>query len=149
VAIDIDGWIEVCRLQGVECPEEYAWSGVVRLGALIDCTDDVSEHLFGFSKRAIGGGEFVSVAASRGLPSNVSEPVVRDLERIRSHEAEFGPGECRGYTFATWSEIQNARITPEQLSSSDWGRVFELVRSLGRCWNIPDHQIRFVVWYVW
>ena len=41
MAIDIDGWIEVCRLEGVECAEKYAWSGVVRLGALIDCTDDV------------------------------------------------------------------------------------------------------------
>ncbi|MBL7954936.1 MAG: hypothetical protein JNJ91_07835 [Flavobacteriales bacterium] len=149
MAIDIQGWIEVCRRGGEECQEEHSWSGVVNLGTLIDYTDDVSEYLFGISKRAVGGSGVDAIAANRGLPPNPSDSVRHDMERIRAHESQYGSGEFGGYTFATWHEIQAARLAPEQLAESYWRHAFELTLSLIRFWNLSDHQIRFVVWYDW
>ena len=101
----INGWLEVRR--GV-AQDALAWSGVLRIGPLVDVADGVSERLFGLSKRlasAPSNGD--AIAAQRGAPADPSEEVRAEFDEHAAHEREFGPGELGGHTHATWIELSD------------------------------------------
>ena len=144
------GWVEVTICQGSDKEDEHAWRGVINLGALIDAPDTVSERLFGLSKERVAERAVAkTLAGGRGIPSNPSPEVRAELNRIKQHEHEYGPGECGGYTFATWQEVKAVDFDGEALGSSDWKLVFNLLQRLEQDHRFSDDQIRLVVWYNW
>ena len=50
MGIDIQGWLEVSRLDQDQRTAEYARSGIISISAVIDFCYEVSQLLFGFSK---------------------------------------------------------------------------------------------------
>jgi hypothetical protein len=142
----IEGWVEIAR---AETTEPHSWQAVVRLGPLVNVADLVSESLFGLSKRVVSGEFDINpVAANRGVPGNVSTEVKRDVDAIAEHEREFGNGEFAGFTWARWSEVRSA-LSEDELSNSQWGLVFELIRRISERLQLSDEQVRVVVWCSW
>ena len=138
----IDGWVEAGHAD--DPAEPHSWRGVVRLGPLVDVADGVSERLFGLSRRQpIAGALF----AGRGWPASVSAEAEADRDRIAAHEAEFGPGECGGYTHATWAEVASSGVEPG--ADSDWRLVFDLLGRLAADPRFPADRLRLVVWFDW
>ena len=145
----IEGWIEATRTDGPE-QDEHSWSGVVQIGPLVDVADDVSEQLFGLSKRLVGSPEASrALAANRGIPPNPSAEVQAVVEEHAAHEAEHGPGEVGGYTYAMWSELSSMRAALPALSNSDWALVFDLADRLAADPRLSPHRLRVVVWFNW
>jgi hypothetical protein len=148
--VDIHGWVEITRHDEPERSGEHAWQAVLSLGALIDVTDSISERLFGLSKPWLAGTSRVpALAANRGLPTNPSEEVCREIEKIRDLETRFGKGEFGGYTFATWREIEAAGLSDAELNSSDWRLVFDLIRRLANDDRLSPDKIRLVTYSCW
>lgn len=146
----IEGWVEVTWCQDAEQDEDYAWQSLINLGVLIQVSDAVSEQLFGLSRRCVSGDvETQPLAAHRGIPSNPSPQVQWEMEWIQKHEKQYGPGECGGYTYATWQEIKTIPVGDSAFAESDWRVVFDLVQRLEQSQRYADNQIRFVVWYSW
>lgn len=146
---EIEGWIEVARLP--ETTDIYAWFGVVRLSPLVDVADGDTERLFGLSKQCVSGEMSVDAladmhAAMRGLPTNPSAEVRRDLERIAALEEKYGPGDFGGYTYAVWSEIRDY-VLIEQALDPQLGLAFDFARILEQRYGAD--RVRFVVWYCW
>lgn len=152
MSFDIHGWIEVTRWLETEAKEEYSWQGVVRIGPLLDVPDDVSEKLFGLSKRCVGDGfDVAPFAAGKGLPEYPSAELASDLKAIETLELQYGAGGFGGYTYATWREIKGFALESAVLARSEWSRVFRIAEVLESGGEFPfsDAQIRFIVWYVW
>ena len=145
MGLDIEGWIEVTR--NPDAAAAHAWFGVVCLSSIVDVADDDTERLFGLSKLCVSGQKVIdALAAGRGVPPNASAQVRRDLDDIAAHEAEYGPGEFGGYTFAVWSEIRAVELT-DPPEGSQWKLAFALARELEVVYG-PE-RIRFVVWFSW
>jgi hypothetical protein len=141
----VEGWIEVAR--SPDAAAERAWVGVINLGALVDVADRTAEQLFGLSKECISGAKAVdALAAHRGIPANPSEQVRKAVDGVATHEAEFGQGEIRGFTYATWDEIRDCELL-QGADSDQWRIVFDLVRALEK--RFESDRIRFVVWFNW
>lgn len=146
----IEGWVEVTYCHGSEQDDEYAWQSLINILTLINAADSTSERLFGLSKRCTAREVSIeSLAAGRGAPPNPSAQVKAELNSIKELEQQYGPGECGGYTHATWQEIKSASIGEEALQRSDWKCVFDLVRHLEQSQRYSDDQVRFVVWLNW
>jgi hypothetical protein len=146
--LSIEGWLEVSHLEDVA--EEHAWLGVVDLSSLIGAGDEISEQLFGLSKRHVSDVETTlqPLASSKGLPANPSNNVLRDIERIHEYEAKFGSGEFGGYTFATWEEIKpHLELLTDTDITNEWRLIFNWANQLEKLY--PHCQIRFVVWFSW
>jgi hypothetical protein len=144
----IEGWIEATRTDGSE-QDEHAWSGVIRIGPIVDGADEVSERLFGLAKGLVASGAANAVAANRGIPENPSAELRAELEGHRTHEREHGSGEFGGYTFATWTEISAARDSLPGLAESEWALAFDLADRLARDPKFSSDRVRVVVWYNW
>lgn len=146
----IQGWVEVTNYIDSEQDGKHAWMSLFNLGTLIVFSDPISEHLFGLSKRTISE-EFKSKSyfANRGLPSNPSSEIQREISSIEELEIKHGSGEFGGYTYALWSEIKSIKFDKEILDKSDWKLVFDLVNRLETDRRYSDNQIRFIVWYNW
>lgn len=143
----IEGWVEVATPGS---PIEEPWHSLIRIGSLIDVGDEVSERLFGLSKRTVSGEVSVAaVAAGRGVPPNHSTAVRGDLAKLADHERQFGTGEVGGYTFMTWAEVKAAGIEPAVIKKSQWSLLFDLIRRLEEDTRFSDDRIRLVVWYNW
>jgi hypothetical protein len=143
----IEGWVEVSRRGS---PAEQAWESLIRIGSLIDVADEVSERLFGLSKRSVSAEAAVAaVAAGRGVPPNHSTAVRGALAELADHERQFGTGEVGGYTFMTWAEVKAAEIEPAVIEKSQWSLLFDLICRLEEDTRFSDDLIRFVVWYNW
>ncbi len=143
----INGWLEVRR--GV-AQDALAWSGVLRIGPLVDVADGVSERLFGLSKRlasAPSNGD--AIAAQRGAPADPSEEVRAELDEHAAHEREFGPGELGGHTHATWIELSDQLLDAAALADSDWKLVLDIARLLAADDRFKPDGVRFVLWYNW
>jgi hypothetical protein len=146
----IEGWVETTRFHGAEREEEYSWQSAINIGALIDASDEVSELLFGLSKRCTVREVVIeSLAAERGIPLNPSSELKVAIEKIQAMEKRLDPGDCGGYTHARWSEIKDFHIAPDMLKESDWKTVFNLVRQIEEDYRFSADQIRFVVWFNW
>lgn len=138
----IDGWVEHHRADDPADP--HGWTGLVRLAPLVDGADGVSERLFGLSRRQpIPGALF----AGRGWPDPLSAEAEADRDRIAAREAEFGPGECGGYTHATWAEVRASGVEPG--TDSDWRLVFDLLARIAGDPRFPADRLRLVVWFDW
>jgi hypothetical protein len=64
--------------------EEHSWLTWMCVDAIIDYVDEVTETLFGYSKRIIRKEfEIRSLAKDRGIPFNASDIVKTEIEDIR------------------------------------------------------------------
>jgi hypothetical protein len=142
----INGWLEV-RRGGAE--DALSWSGVLRIGPLVDVADGVSERLFGLSKRLASASNVDAIAAQRGAPADPSEEVRAELDEQAAHEREFGPGELGGHTHATWLELADQLLDDAVVSDSDWKLVFDIARLLATDDRFKPDGVRFVLWYDW
>jgi hypothetical protein len=140
----IEGWLEV-RRAGME--DESAWTGILRLGPLVDVADDVSERLFGLSKRLTSAGApATTIAANRGVPPDPSDELRGELARDVPYQRS---GELGGYTHATWNELAYHGLNDSTVAESDWQVVFEFAHRLARDDRFGPECVRFVVWYNW
>jgi hypothetical protein len=154
MGIDIHGWVEVSHLDPDRRAEEYAWSGIISLSAVIDCCAEVSQLLFGFSKLALTGGPlpYAPIAVNRGIPLNPSSDVQRELKNIQDHERNFGSGEFLGYTYIDAIEIDSIDWRSygiANLESSDWWLLLRMIRLLRSDHRFTDAGIRIVCWVCW
>ena len=148
VPISIYGWVEITCHDEPERSDEYAWMGVLNLGALIDVVDPISERLFGFRRgQSVAHGEIQAVAAGRGLPAYPSQEVEAEMAKIHSVAHGTGQSEFAGFTHASWREIQAAGLSDAELHGSDWATVLDVVRRLERVERIGPDRIRFVIYY--
>ncbi|WP_437734449.1 hypothetical protein [Sorangium sp. So ce1335] len=145
----IEGWVEVTRDLPSE-EDEHSWQGLLRVGPLVDGADEVSEELFGLSKRLVSSEQpHGAVAARRGVPPHPSAELRADLVRIAEHERIHGPGELGGYTYATWSELSAFRAARPDVLSSDWAIVFDIAERVATDPRFSCARLRLVVWYNW
>ena len=154
MGVDIYGWLEVSRLEPAMRDDEYAWSGLLNLTALVDGCDEVSQLLFGFSKHALCGGElpYLPIAGNRGIPPNASGSVRSDLQAIEQHERKFGSGEFRGYTYIHAIEVEQvdwASYGVGNFESSDWATLMKLIRVLRNDGRFVNAGFRVVTWTCW
>ena len=153
MGVSVHGWVEVCRVPEAR-NETYGWSGLIRLDALIDVCDVVSEVVFGFSKRVFTDGlPFEPLACGRGIPVNPSYMVTRELEAIREHERQHGVGEYFGYTHVLYDEVLRvewAKYGITRLSDSCWWRVFRMLDTLyGSDEAFAPERTRITAWVSW
>jgi hypothetical protein len=115
MGVDLHGYVEVSRWDPERRGDEYAWMAVISVSAVVDACDEVSEFLFGFSKRALSGEKLPCepLAKGRGVPSNASSEIQEDMRQIRNVEERLGAGEFRGCTYIDYAEIEAA----------DWSRI--------------------------
>lgn len=99
---NIRGWVEVRReYTGVKPPYNINWYGVIAVGSLLDRNLDMFGSLFGVAKS-----HFIPIAASRGLPTDISEEAVNDYLIWDS---------VMGETWISWSEIEAISWNEEAL----------------------------------
>jgi hypothetical protein len=149
--IDLHGWVEVSRLDTSQRDMEHAWSGFFNLSCLVDGPDDVSEALFGISKRALMGADlgFTPMASGRGLPPNPSPQVREEARVIQTHERQFGPGEFLGFTYIGYAELIATDLEPFGGETSDWALVIQLVEKVRSCPRFCEAGFRIVCWACW
>jgi hypothetical protein len=122
VGTDINGWIEV-RPYPV-----LPWSGVVRLGSILDRDYDAFGSLFGV--RNFAG--FAPIAEGRGVPKDASEQAQTDF-------AGWG-NEAHG---ATW-------IAASELAAIDWDeRALRADARLHEYERQPSGELRYVGKSAW
>lgn len=139
----IEGWLEVRR-------GEAAWSGALSIGPLVDAGDEISERLFGLSKRWRSGQSPIdAVAPDRGVPSDPSQELDTELAQHAAHAREFGPGEIGGYTYITWNELADLPLASAALADSDWKLVLDIARRLADDARFGRDGVRLVVWFNW
>lgn len=142
---DIEGWIEVKYYADPTDATEDIWVGVIVIDSLVR-NDTVSEKLFGLSKRCVAYGYTIeSLAASRGLPPNLSGHMKMDLEQIAQLEQEYGDCGCGGMTHVYWDEIRDFQFDEEEQKESSWILVFDLMRRLAQKYS----GVRLIAWYKW
>jgi hypothetical protein len=140
----IEGWLEVRRVG------ETHWSGVLSIDPLVDGGDEISEQLFGLSKRwRSNQSELDAIAADRGAPSDPSEALRAELTQHAAHVREFGPGELGGYTHALWSELADLPLDATKLADSDLKLVLDIARRLAADERFAQDGVRIVVWFNW
>ncbi len=116
------------------------------LAPQVDTGDEVSERLFGLSKRVardrMGMGD--ALFAGRGLPEDVSGIVQREVAQGLKYPEEIG-----GYTPASVAEIERVGFVMDGNSSSDWLVVFKLIEGLLTDERFTKDNLRFIVWSNW
>jgi hypothetical protein len=140
----IEGWLEVRRAG------EADWSGILSIGPLVDVGDEISERLFGLSKRwRSSPSQLEAVAADRGVPPDPSEELRAELAQHAAHVSQFGPGEFGGYTHATWSEFAELPLDAVALADSDLKLLLDIARRLADDARFTQDGVRIVVWFNW
>jgi hypothetical protein len=150
--IDTEGWIEVSRWDESELQEDHAWSALLNIGAYIDVVDEVTEILFGYSKRILRGEFHIdAIAKDRGIPRNASKHVKADVDQIQRFEKEHGPGNFFGYTHIYFHEIKQTNWQHYGIAQkdSDWFALFSLLNKLLEDHRFQSPKIRLVVWFNW
>lgn len=139
----IRGWLETSTGPVSDSP---IWFATVNLAPLIDTADEVSERLFGLSKRVARDRVRMGDAlfAGRGLPEDVSGIVQRELEQGLKYPEEIG-----GYTHASVAEIERAGFAMVEFSNSNWSVVFKLIDGLLTDERFTKENLRLVVWSNW
>ena len=139
----IKGWIETSTGPISDSP---IWFATVNLAPLIDTWDEVSETLFGLSKRIARDQSRMQdvLFPSRGLPVDISEIVQVEVDLGSSYPSEIG-----GYTHASVGEIERAGFEIGGFPSSDWSVVFKIVDSLLTDERFTKDNLRIIVWSNW
>jgi hypothetical protein len=148
--IDTSGWIEVSRFNESELTEEYAWQALLNVAAYIDVADEVTEILFGYSRRILRGEyQVTAVAKDRGLPTNPSDQVKAQIDQIQRLEKEYGKGEFFGYTHVYLNELKQIDWQQWKIAeiNSDWFTLFSLLDKLLEDHRFKAHKVRIVVWF--
>ncbi|MCR6640018.1 MAG: hypothetical protein NVV82_13790 [Sporocytophaga sp.] len=78
------GWIEYRPYYAEkERNEDYPWLAWMSIDSVIDSVDEITETLFGYSKRIIRKEfEVHALAKNRGIPDNASDVVKWEVETI-------------------------------------------------------------------
>lgn len=145
--LETNGWIEYSPyLTLKERNEDHSWLTFMSIDSIVDHTDEITELLFGYSKRIIRQEfEIDSIAKDRGIPTNATELVKSEMERIKAFEKECGDGEIFGYTFIHYDEIRN--VTQSIPKDSPWQKLFKLIEVFKKIKGLENEQIRLVVWF--
>jgi hypothetical protein len=105
---DLTGWVEIQRGYDTQ------WDGVLRVGPIVGRTYGMFGSLFGMRNEA----EFLPIASNRGIPSDASEEVGKEL-------ADLGEGAVAP-TWLLWTEIESidwAEVGQEPIERPvDWER---------------------------
>jgi hypothetical protein len=147
--LETRGWIEYSpHVKQEDRDEEHSWLTWMCVDAVIDYVDEVTETLFGHSKRIIRKEfEIRSLAKDRGIPFNASDIVKTEIEDIRLFELKHGAGEFFGYSFIYYDEITKIILPID--ADSPWLILFSLIESFKAIKGLEDNQIRLVVWFEW
>lgn len=147
--LETNGWIEYTPCFTLkERNDDHSWQTFMNIDSIVDHTDEITELLFGYSKRIIRKEfDIDSLAKDRGIPNNATALVKQEMERIKAFEKEHGDGEIFGYTFIYYDEIKN--VTPSIPADSPWGKLFKLIELFKTIKGLEDQQIRLVVWFDW
>jgi hypothetical protein len=139
----IKGWIETSTGPISDSP---IWFATVNLAPLIDTWDEVSETLFGLSKRIARDQARMQDALfpSRGLPVDISEIVQVEVDQGSSYPSEIG-----GYTHASVGEIERAGFEIGGFPNSDWFVVFKIIDCLLADERFTKDNLRIIVWSSW
>lgn len=118
------------------------------IDSVIDSVDEITETLFGYSKRIIRKEfEVHALAKNRGIPDNASDVVKLEVEKNKSFEKEYGEGEVFGYSAISNDEIKRNTLTI--IEDSCWAKLFALIEEFKNIKGIDDYQMRLVVWFEW
>jgi len=151
MGMDICGWVEVTWRDANDRDWEWAWSGCIRLDPLLNRQDEVGWALFGFSKVPLEQ-KHTPIASRRGLPSNPSDEVRRDMERIIVYENQHGPGDFGNYTWIDFDDVEAIdweSMGVDDATQSEWREVFEMIRLLRRADRFKGAAFRIVAWTNW
>lgn len=147
--LETRGWIEYSPYLGQEeRNEDHSWLTWMCIDSIIDRADEVTEILFGYSKRIMRKEfELQSLAKDRGIPSNASDLVKRELEQIKMFEQKYGEGENFGYSVISYDEIKKEPLSIS--TDSPWTKLFTLIELFKTNKGLEDDQIRLIVWFEW
>ncbi|AHM59122.1 hypothetical protein D770_04275 [Flammeovirgaceae bacterium 311] len=143
--METEGWIEFSNYTSQEeRDEEHSWLCWMSISSMMLQIDEVTEKLFGYSKRIIRGDyQISSIAKDRGIPLNPSDLVRREIESIQKY---IESGEVFGLTTIYYDEIKkNDSILNSH--QSEWLAVIELIEKLKNVKKLDDKQIRLIVWF--
>jgi hypothetical protein len=147
--LETRGWIEYSPyLTEEERSADHSWLTWMCIDSIIDHVDEVTEFLFGYSKRIIRNEfEIESLAKNRGIPINASDLVKKEIEGIKVFEQKYGEGETFGYSVIYYEEIRKGTLPIT--ADSPWMKLFTLIELFKAIKGLEDYQIRLVVWFEW
>ena len=143
----VTGWVEATRISPEEHGDVSLWMPVLSLGYFDIGGDEVSDYLFGLAKRPARSGRF----AARGVPSDCTSVVHRDISENKLFIAKYGEGDF-GHTFASMNEILEAlkdAHAPDP-SGSMWTHALAVTEfALKHPIIGPGAYCRLIVWANW
>lgn len=145
---DISGWVECTELEP-HLRVEGSWRPLLCLDVFGLGGDEVSEYLFGLTKRSTHHGLFGGRGAPQ--PRDCSRAVARDVAANEAFVTRYGEGNF-GHSYASWDEVVAALRAPGAplVAGTAWAHAVRSVEQLvdrplfGR---VP--YIRIVVWANW
>lgn len=149
-----DGWIEYSLYDNEEeRSEENAWLSWMDISTIIKHIDEVHWVLIGDPRKFKSDQtRFKSIAKDRGFPNNPSYYLKLDIELINNSQNNDSVGEYFGFTYLSYSEIENINWKDDyqlEIENSDWGNLFELIDKFRDLKRLNSEQIRLVIWYNW
>ena len=143
MGVDIHGSVEFRDAALDEGRDWKVWYAVINAGIILDRSYAMFGSLFGVRNST----DFVSVAAGRGLPDDVSDEVRRDAKGRGKHS----------FTWITWEELQAVNwdetgliygtdpISRRGALGDAGGLLLELMKPLADRYG--GHCVRLVVWF--
>ena len=137
--IDIEGWIEAKDTKTSE------WVGVESISPFLIFAGLESDYIFGITK--VRRAE--SVAASRGLPEDISQEIKDNIDSWREFEKEeenFSFDELFGFSYITYEEVLKIELV-SKTENNGWSKVFDVMKVM--CDDgVKPENIRVVVWAI-
>lgn len=96
----VNGWVEILWDWTLE-EEIQQWCSFINLNRFCFYGDEVTNRLFGLTKRPCKNPYF----ADRGVPKDCSKHVAEEVKSNEKFIKQYGEGNF-GHTWATWSEIK-------------------------------------------
>ena len=146
----VNGWVEILWDWTLE-EEIQQWCSFINLNRFCFYGDEVTNRLFGLTKRPCKNPYF----ADRGVPKDCSKHVAEEVKSNEKFIKQYGEGNF-GHTWATWSEIKPCLAELKQARDLPrWMPIFTLLQELCSERTNPHRMIlqpewiRFVVWGNW
>lgn len=144
----ISGWVEFSESSTQEeRNKDYTWGIFMKMDSIIMNVDEISELLFGGSKRAILNQiEIDFIAKDRGLPINPSQLIKGEMEEFRIIDEKHGES-ILGLTHLYYDEISHLKSSIP--ADSQWGKLFKLIDFFMQIKKLEQNQIRIIAWFDW
>ena len=139
----VQGWLETST---GAVDSNTIWFPTVNISSLVDSGDEVSEILFGLSKRCRKNKDLIeqSLFAERGLPANASDLIKNEKSKNEKYQ-----GECGGYTYASFEEMMHSEFDIREHKKSDWTLIFGILKSMLDDPRFTPKNLRIIVWFNW